>query len=220
MKKLMGAVTAAILLLGLLAGTAGCKTTTSTTTTTTKTTLTTTQTTIVYGNAASSQSTNVLTLSLGLDGTVYKAGQPVYIAIEEDNHLDYDLAVPSVNAWAYQKFSLGPCGINGEMYAFAVFKGNYTLSDITNLTPLYFYDYTIIPPCALVLPVSSYVFSAKSDTVTTQYGQYPARLETSISGFWAGDPKAIKQNFEPGVYTVVAGDQWGSLVVVHFTVTN
>jgi hypothetical protein len=29
-----------------------------------------------------------------------------------------------------------------------------------------------------------------------------------------------EDNFVTGVYTVVAGDEWGALVVLHFTVTN
>jgi hypothetical protein len=56
--------------------------------------------------------------------------------------------------------------------------------------------------------------------VTTQYGQYAARLETSISGFWAGNPRATEQNFAPGIYTLLAGDEWGNLVLTHFTVGN
>ena len=27
-------------------------------------------------------------------------------------------------------------------------------------------------------------------------------------------------NFAPGVYTVVGGDEWGNLIVLHFTVAN
>jgi hypothetical protein len=45
--------------------------------------------------------------------------------------------------------------------------------------------------------------------------------EYTETGYWTGAaPNATQQNFEPGVYTVVAGDEWGALVVVHFTVSQ
>jgi hypothetical protein len=30
----------------------------------------------------------------------------------------------------------------------------------------------------------------------------------------------IEHAFDPGIYTVVGGDEWGALVILHFTVTN
>jgi hypothetical protein len=35
-----------------------------------------------------------------------------------------------------------------------------------------------------------------------------------------GTSSAALTNFVPCVYTVVAGDEWGAVVVVHFTVAN
>ena len=32
--------------------------------------------------------------------------------------------------------------------------------------------------------------------------------------------EAVQDNFNPGVYTVVAGDEWGALVVAHFTISQ
>ena len=36
-------------------------------------------------------------------------------------------------------------------------------------------------------------------------------------GYWNG---STITDFEQGVYTVVAGDEWGALVVLHFTVSK
>ena len=47
------------------------------------------------------------------------------------------------------------------------------------------------------------------------------QYELQLNGYWDGNPmEAVQDNFNPGVYTVVAGDEWGALVLVHFTVTN
>jgi len=44
--------------------------------------------------------------------------------------------------------------------------------------------------------------------------------EVQINGYWMAGQNLNEDNFAPGVYTVVAGDEWGALVVLHFTVTN
>ena len=42
-----------------------------------------------------------------------------------------------------------------------------------------------------------------------------------VRNYWRGDhPNAVLHNFEPGVYTVVAGDEWGTLVILHFTIAE
>jgi hypothetical protein len=46
-------------------------------------------------------------------------------------------------------------------------------------------------------------------------------FEPGPRGYWASNNiGAAFTLFEPGGYTVVAGDEWGAIVVVHFTVTN
>jgi hypothetical protein len=46
-------------------------------------------------------------------------------------------------------------------------------------------------------------------------------FEPGPRGYWASNNiGAAFTLFEPGVYTVVAGDEWGALVFVHFTVSQ
>jgi hypothetical protein len=40
------------------------------------------------------------------------------------------------------------------------------------------------------------------------------------AGYWTGSPNGALINFVPGVYTVVAGDEWGAMVFLHFTVSQ
>jgi hypothetical protein len=48
-----------------------------------------------------------------------------------------------------------------------------------------------------------------------------AEFEPAPTGYWASNEVgAAFTNFGPGVYTVVAGDEWGALVVLHFTVSQ
>ena len=40
------------------------------------------------------------------------------------------------------------------------------------------------------------------------------------TGFWTGNrPNATFSHFTPGIYTVVGGDEWGVLAILHFTVS-
>jgi hypothetical protein len=40
------------------------------------------------------------------------------------------------------------------------------------------------------------------------------------AGFWTGSrPNATFSNFTPGIYTVIGGDEWGALVILHFTIS-
>jgi hypothetical protein len=46
------------------------------------------------------------------------------------------------------------------------------------------------------------------------------KSEIALEGYWH-DSNMINNRliwFEPGIYTVVAGDEWGALVVLHFKV--
>jgi hypothetical protein len=44
--------------------------------------------------------------------------------------------------------------------------------------------------------------------------------EIGLKGYWTNDSVSQFNNFDPGVYTVIAGDEWGALVILHFTVSN
>jgi hypothetical protein len=69
-----------------------------------------------------------------------------------------------------------------------------------------------------------YVFKADSQwTIPENIAQYyPMNATLEVSGYWTwngADPSsAVHHLFEPGVYTVAAGDEWGDVVLLHFTV--
>jgi hypothetical protein len=44
--------------------------------------------------------------------------------------------------------------------------------------------------------------------------------EVLTTGYWTGSPTATLTNFDTGDYTVVGGDEWGTIVIVHFTVSK
>jgi hypothetical protein len=183
---------------------------------------------ITGGNSATSLSPIGLKLSLSLDSTIYQPGQQVTIVIVETNTLSKTNIVSISNKWSYSYLTLGQCGTYLLPFGVALLEGYYSSTNISTATPLMFYDYSV-QPCPIVFgKITTYDFKPSSDIATIQYksqpGTQPIKTNVAFSlqltGYWTGSPPPIKKNFEPGDYTVVAGDEWGNLVIVHFTVSQ
>jgi len=180
--------------------------------TTTATSTFSSTTTTATANSASVNSISGLSLSLSLDAANYKPGQDVYVTIEEHNTLNTDTVVPASNNWALDYLAMGGCGTNGDFVGIALFQGYYTASNKSFGEPLLFWNYNITTPCpTTTTPPNGFDFTP----LDHKYA------DLDLKGYWTGNSRsAIFTNFKPGIYTVVAGDEWGALVFVHFTVKN
>jgi hypothetical protein len=179
-------------------------------------------------NTSSSQSANGLCLSLSLNSTTYQPGQNITIVVDEKNTLSKKNQVPKSDNWAYDHFRRDPCDSISPFGA-AIFRGDYTASNFSTAMPLTIYDPLATLLCPAYPRVLSYDFLPSSDTANiiadSKYDQgfnsWHLNYEVTIRRYWpdikSGNYSTI---FEPGVYTVVAGDEWGALVVVHFMVTG
>lgn len=73
--------------------------------------------------------------------------------------------------------------------------------------------------------IDTFVFQASSDNATifgscqSSGGCLTESVDASIAanGYWSGDSFT---SFPSGVYTVVAGDEWGGIAILHFTVAG
>jgi hypothetical protein len=75
--------------------------------------------------------------------------------------------------------------------------------------------------------ISTYQFQPSGDTAAVfQLGSVTPALTEKMTaaiqpaGYWTGSPTAGLTNFASGIYTVAAGDEWGAMVILHFTVTQ
>jgi len=182
------------------------------------------------GNSASSKSVSGLSLSLSLDSKTYQSGQQVGIDIDEKNTLSKTNTITTSAKWPVSGLGVGPCGPLNYPFGIAVFQGNYSAADISTATPLQIYEPGIYHCPMILADISSYVFQPLSDnaaifqtsesTAVSTIGMN-AEFEPAPTGYWASNNVgAAFTNFEPGTYTVVAGDEWGTLVVLHFTVSQ
>lgn len=149
----------------------------------------------------------------------------VSIAVDEYNTLATANNVSKASAWALQGLSLGSCGTEGyslHPFGVALYSGLYTAKNVSQAVPL-----QIFPPvpCPLMIRlITGYVFQPSSDlavvlpsgpnaTATRMYANV-----TATTVYAMGAAESSNSPLRPGTYTVAAGDEWGSVVVAHFTV--
>lgn len=211
---------------------------TSTSTPATTTASTTTSTTISQSNPASmtrAQTTNStlgLKLQLSINSTTYYIGEYISVNITESNTLATSNNVSASSHWPVAGLSIGQCGTVGSPVGVAVFQGYYTTSNVSSVEHLQIFE-----PGTYFCPGSSqnivsYRFQPSSDSALV-CSEYPsscqnlpnASYEISASGYWFkassnNSSQSVFTYFGPGTYTVVGGDEWGDVVILHFAVTG
>ncbi len=176
-------------------------------------------------NSVSAKSANDLSLALSIDSTSYHPGDKILVTISETNTLSAENKVPAGDKWPVQGLQVGACGVLNYPFGFCILQGNYEIKDITSRQPLKLYDPAAPYACPLILgDITAYGFQPSSDKAAI-YAADNATTESinmavsaEYSGFWTGSPQASFGNFTPGIYTVVGGDEWGTVAILHFTI--
>ncbi|HXY74604.1 MAG TPA: hypothetical protein VEH58_04705 [Dehalococcoidales bacterium] len=168
---------------------------------------------------------NGLELTLTLNKPNYSPGEQITISIDEKNILPANNKLMVANKWRIKGLNLGPCGVINYPFGIVVLLGNYDVTSLTSISPLQLYDPNAVYNCPLIISgITAYEFQPDSDTAAIYTGadSNPLTLDmntkVSTSGSWSGSPKTIFNNFSPGIYTAIAGDEWGNIVSIHFTV--
>jgi hypothetical protein len=181
-------------------------------------------------NSGSSNFANGLILSLSLDAKTYQQYQDVSITIDEKNTLSKTNRVAAADKWPVRGLTLGPCS-QGSPFGVAVYQGDHNSRSISALTPLVIFNPNALYHCPAFAwgEGSSYDFYASSDIAAIRYScdppcteSYDTQLyrELSLTHYWDGCYPSTIHSFEPGDYTIVAADEWGNMVILHFTVTE
>jgi hypothetical protein len=241
MRQWIGTIIIGVLLLGTLTAAAGCGSHDASTTKTTQVltsavtvsptstplTSTTTETTTIH--TAQTESANGLRLSLSLDATTYKAGQEITITIDEQNTRSTANNNAAAQNWPMAKLAVGPCGTLNYPFGMAVFKGYFSSDDVVAAAPVTLYDPGTIYHCPLILAgITAYDFKASSNAadIIGACEPNPCLLDMTmqtvilVKGYWTTGSMVNLNNFDPGIYTVAAGDEWGNLAILHFTITK
>ncbi len=170
--------------------------------------------------------TDGLALTLSVNATTLRPGEGLAMTVVEENTLDKVNRVPAAQEWAVEGLTLGPCGTLNYPVGLALFKGYYTAATVGGSTPLKLYDPTVLYHCPMILAgITAYEFQPQSN-VADVYGSCdpnPCIEGMTIDpywtadGCWAGNPATFHE-FEPGIYTVVGGNEWGALAFLYIEV--
>lgn len=171
-------------------------------------------------------SANGLNLTLSMNSNTFKSGDTVSITIDERNTLVRENNLPVANLWPVQGLNDGPTGTLNYPFGISILQGYYEMNSVAYITPLTLYDPNAIYNGPMVLAgITGYDFQPSSD-IAAIYTKYNSELMSitmiagiTAAGSWTSGSNATFSNFTPGTYTIVGGDEWGAIAILHFTVT-
>ncbi|MDG6967699.1 MAG: hypothetical protein JRN03_08250 [Nitrososphaerota archaeon] len=171
-------------------------------------------------------SSNGLQLRLSLNVTGIKEGGTLGISVSEFNTQAATNNVTRAQNWALTGLSLGACATEGySIYPFgvAVYQGAYVRSNLSEAAPLRIYPTVACP--MLIRLVTGYLFQPLNDSAvilpSDGASPTPMRGSVAVKGTYGSTEAPLGGSLlplVPGVYTVAAGDEWGALVTLQFTV--
>ncbi|MGA2573233.1 MAG: hypothetical protein ABSF36_03355 [Candidatus Methanomethylicaceae archaeon] len=165
-----------------------------------------------------------LNLSIALNRASIMPGQGIEVTISETNTLGTANTVSVASDWQFSPLSDSPCGVGSYPMGIAICQGYYTASDISSAEALWVYSYGVYACPMLEQLIASYTFQPLSNMASINSGPpfnssytQPINATLSANGYWGMTAKDF-HSFSPGIYTVVGGDEWGQLVLLHFLV--
>jgi|GEM_PF-335337 len=175
---------------------------------------TTTSTTI------SAPPTNGLRLQLSVSTTNPAPGVALQIKVSEYNTLSTTNNVAAENSWAVSNLALGPCkNTYVQPFGVALFQGHFTKQNISLATALGIFP---LVPCPLFIrQVTGFLFLPDSINAAVLPGgdissPTPMSAEVTVTGIFAQGTQS--HPLDPGDYTIVAGDEWGTLEFLYIDV--
>lgn len=181
-----------------------------------------------------SNSTLGLELLLSVNSTAIPSEDAITLSTRVMNTRSTMNNVTSANDWPVKGLSSWPCFGDWYPVGVAVFRGSYEMGNLSNGRPLSVWN-TMIECPAETQPVNvtSYSFLPNSDIVNYS-GNFPSptpnettkgRSSTILYFFgtiYAANGTGGYDSLGsalPSNYTLVAGDEWGQLTLLHFKVT-
>ena len=188
------------------------------------TTSTTTQPTTTIPSTTTMQSMNGLQLEVSVNATNLTLGESLQIGISEYNTLSTINDVTAATNWGVNGLALGACpNINEQPFGVAVFQGNYTSQNISQALPLDIYAATSCPQFIKLITEYDFLPDSIYAGIIQGGGSTPPTPMAAMQAIVDVTGNYTQQNqlnpLVPGLYTVVAGDEWGALVFLHFTVS-
>lgn len=174
-------------------------------------------TTTLGQTSAYATSADGLRLTLQMSGSGIGRGGSVTINVTETNTNAKALNESAGHDWAVNGLRMSFCYASVYPFGVAVYEGHQSPSSLSTAVRLNIYPLVACP--LFIRYVSGYYFSPVGSSAVVLPGSGPPLPMTSgvvVSGnYTAGNSRTP---LSPGEYTVVAGDEWGTVVLLYFTV--
>ncbi len=189
---------------------------------------------VILGTGMKSQAGSLSGLQLGLsiNATNIRSGQSLLVDVYEVNPTSSLVNLSAASAWLTRNLGIGisPCTFENEPISFDVLRGAYGPTNVTGGIPLQLDNYSVLYHCPPSWTARYWAYEPNSNTTVLNGCQ---TIHCSSSGlifdngqtitidgtFTTGSP-VLFQTFTPGVYTIVAGDEWGAAILLQFTVRS
>jgi hypothetical protein len=152
-----------------------------------------------------------------VNATSLLQNQTLKVEVSVKNGLVLTNTVPLSGDWKVKNLTMGPCSFYEDYpYGIAVYQGRYTLQNVSSGTQVQ----TYAPGgyfCGAVIVSNAFTFAPQQNvsSYVDLRGYYTAG-ETAHPG--GGYSEGVFHPFLPGVYTLVAGDEWGHIKFLYFQV--
>jgi hypothetical protein len=158
-----------------------------------------------------------LQLQLSINAAQVATGGTIQVNVTELNTLGQENDVNKSSDWLVP-VALSACpNTNVQPFGIAVYKGYYTAQNVSLGTQVPTFPPTVCPLYERL--VTGYLFEPHSDLATVLPGSGATPMSASIdvvNGTLAGGGQ--EQPLDPGLYTLVAADEWGSLAILYFQI--
>src|SRR6185312_9127194 len=157
-----------------------------------------------------------LQLFLSIDSEYENPAEPISIDIGLNNTGSVPLTLAKSDNWPRNDMGSGLC--SNLPFGISILKGYYTEQNMSSAKSLVIYD-TV--PCPMPTLIKSYTFDPLSskatqecDTLFSCPGPTDMKAHLVIPDFMSNGQH---HSFDVGKYTIVGGDEWGHVVIRHFT---
>ena len=175
--------------------------------------------TVSNQTSASVASVDGLSLNLQISSTGLSKGGSLTINVTETNTRGAPLNESAAKGWALQGLRMNACYSSVFPFGVGVYLGHYTQKNISKAVPLRIFP---LVPCPLFLRlITGYYFQANSDEARVLPGSGQSLPMTDglvAKGNYTSGTNPVP--FSNGLYTVAAGDEWGSVVLLYFAVAS
>jgi rhodanese-related sulfurtransferase len=175
---------------------------------------------LATATTTSAQSENGLQLQVSVNASSLTSGKALQITLSEYNTLYTTNNVSAEKNWGIDGLTTGACpNISVLPFGVAVYQGQYTAQNVSKGTPLDIFAPVACP--MYVRLINGYTFLPDSINAAVMPGgdlttPTPMLAKITVDGTYTQGTQLTP--LVPGVYTIVAGDEWGMLEFLYISV--